>query len=566
MRRDWLPLYGCAGIVAVGGAVSLSVHAGLAWVGESGPWNPSALLVGLVGGEVSMPGSAWAVAGLVWVGCAVIVGGPVAWLLFRRRPRRRVDGKARLTGGRQASQAVRRRRVEEKAEAFGLDAKRYPGYPIGRAVADRARIYGDWESVGVTIAGPRTGKTTAIAIPLIVSAPGAVVATSNKRDLVDGTRLVRERQTAEKAWVFDPCQITKREAEFFWNPLTFLTSPAYNSSIVARALTLSKAFGDAARAAGGRHERYDGFWDGGGDRIRSQLLAAAAVEGLGMREVYRWASREIDVEPVDILRRRGLESMADALQGAIDLPPDTKGGMWACARMGLGWVEDPDLDAWWSWGPGREEFDPTRFVQSRQTLYCLSSDTASVTPLVSALAVATCLAGEYRAETCGGRLARPMLVVLDEAANVCPWRDLPKLYSHFGSKGICLQTILQSWSQGMDVWGETGMNKLWSASNTALYAGGVKEVDQLERISKLIGNERSDQISTSVSRDSRSTSVTRDGQERPIASVEELAALPEWRGWLLASRSRPVLIELVPWFTTSVKKLVEESLAVYGPR
>lgn len=160
-----------------------------------------------------------------------------------------------------------------------------------------------------------------------------------------------------------------------------------------------------------------------------------------------------------------------------------------------------------------------------------------MTPLVSALAVATCLAGEYRAETCGGRLARPMLVVLDEAANVCPWRDLPKLYSHFGSKGICLQTILQSWSQGMDVWGETGMNKLWSASNTALYAGGVKEVDQLERISKLIGNERSDQISTSVSRDSRSTSVTRDGQERPIASVEELAALPEWRGWLLASRS-----------------------------
>ena len=175
-----------------------------------------------------------------------------------------------------------------------------------------------------------------------------------------------------------------------------------------------------------------------------------------------------------------------------------------------------------------------------------------MTPLVSALAVATCLAGEYRAETGGGRLPRPMVVVLDEAANVCPWRDLPKLYSHFGSKGICLQTILQSWSQGMDVW--------------ALYAGGVKEVDQLERISKLIGNERSDQISTSVSRDSRSTSVTRDGQERPIASVEELAALPEWRGWLLASRSRPVLIELVPWFTTSVKKLVEESLAVYGPR
>ena len=54
-----------------------------------------------------------------------------------------------------------------------------------------------------------------------------------------------------------------------------------------------------------------------------------------------------------------------------------------------------------------------------------------------------------------------MVGVLDEAANVCRWRELPNLYSHYGSRGIVLMTILQSWSQGVEVWGRDGMRKLW---------------------------------------------------------------------------------------------------------
>ncbi|WP_364520163.1 TraM recognition domain-containing protein [Nocardioides sp. LML1-1-1.1] len=48
-------------------------------------------------------------------------------------------------------------------------------------------------------------------------------------------------------------------------------------------------------------------------------------------------------------------------------------------------------------------------------------------------------------------------------------------------------TILQSWSQGVAVWGRTGMDKLWSASNAAVCGGGVKEEDFRETLSKLIG-------------------------------------------------------------------------------
>ena len=41
-------------------------------------------------------------------------------------------------------------------------------------------------------------------------------------------------------------------------------------------------------------------------------------------------------------------------------------------------------------------------------------------------------------------------------------------------------TILQSWSQGVDVWGESGMKKLWSAANIKVYGGGVSETAFLD--------------------------------------------------------------------------------------
>ena len=52
----------------------------------------------------------------------------------------------------------------------------------------------------------------------------------------------------------------------------------------------------------------------------------------------------------------------------------------------------------------------------------------------------------------------------DAACSACSTRpptcaagaSCPNLYSHYGSRGIVLMTILQSWSQGVEVWGEPG--------------------------------------------------------------------------------------------------------------
>ena len=69
-------------------------------------------------------------------------------------------------------------------------------------------------------------------------------------------------------------------------------------------------------------------------------------------------------------------------------------------------------------------------------------------------------AGRRRAEQAGGRLDPPMVVMLDEAANICRIADLPDLYSHLGSRGMMPVTILQSYEQGETVWGEQGHGRL----------------------------------------------------------------------------------------------------------
>ena len=128
-----------------------------------------------------------------------------------------------------------------------------------------------------------------------------------------------------------------------------------------------------------------------------------------------------------------------------------------------------------------------------------------------------------------------------------PLAQAADLYSHYGSRGICLMTILQSWSQGVEVWGREGMSKLWSAATVKVYGGGVSEVEFLENVSKLIGD--FDLLSRTVSfggRQGRSTS--RSTRREKILDVAELGALPTGRIVVMASGARPTLAKPTPYW------------------
>jgi|SRR5690606_33156587 len=124
-------------------------------------------------------------------------------------------------------------------------------------------------------------------------------------------------------------------------------------------------------------------------------------------------------------------------------------------------------------------------------------------------------------------------------------------------------TILQSWSQGVEVWGESGMKKLWSASNVKVYGGGVSEAAFLEDLAKLIGDRDKLAVSTSVGRGSRN--VSQHLQRERILDVSDLAAMPKGRAVVLASGARPTLIRTRPWMTGPHADAVRASIAAHDP-
>jgi len=184
---------------------------------------------------------------------------------------------------------------------------------------------------------------------------------------------------------------------------------------------------------------------------------------------------------------------------------------------------------------------------------------------VTALTVAVVEAAEELAvHSPGGRLTTPLLAVLDEAANVCRWRELPNLHSHYGSRGIVIMTILQSWSQGTDVWGESGMKKLLSAANVKVYGGGVSEAAFLEDLSRIAGDY--DRQASSVSYGRGHRTVSQQLHRERILDVADLAAMPKGRALVLASGSRPTLIRTQPWMTGPHAEAVRASIKAHDPQ
>jgi type IV secretory pathway TraG/TraD family ATPase VirD4 len=150
------------------------------------------------------------------------------------------------------------------------------------------------------------------------------------------------------------------------------------------------------------------------------------------------------------------------------------------------------------------------------------------------------------AERRGGRLDPPLLVVLDEAANICKIADLPRLYSHLGSRGIVPVTILQSYPQGEGVWGKTGMETLWAAATVKLVGPGLDDDAFLERISRLVGDH--DVPTRALHYASGSNGENISLRRQRILPPEELRQLPKGTAVLFATGARAALVELQPWY------------------
>lgn len=518
------------------------------------PSDPFALVLGVFKGTVSWPLTSTVFAVIVAV--VIVAAALLLWAYFRgsQKKRTRVDSAARYMGTGKDIEALTEKSALLTAERLGVHG--HAGVPIGNHLVSNKRLYASWEDTHADIWGPRTGKTSCRAIPAIIEAPGAVIVTSNKRDVVDATRDVRLKNGA--VWVFDPQAIALEEPSWYWNPLSYVTDEV-------RAAKLADHFASGSREPGAKT---DAYFDPAGQDLLAGMLLAAALDQRPITDVYRWLTRPTEDAPVRVLTEHGFTLMADQVAGVIDAPEKQRGGIYGTAQQMASCLTNRQIVKWVTRVPKdtRPEFSPERFVREGGTLYSLSKEgKGTAGPLVTGLTVAVVEAAEeLAAHSTGGRLAVPLVAVLDEAANVCRWRALPDLYSHYGSRGIVIMTILQSWSQGCEVWTEAGMRKLWSAANVRCYGGGVSETAFLEDLSRLIGEH--DRMRTSVSSGRDHRSVSQQVQRERTLDVSDLGAMPKGRAVIVASGSRPTMIRTVPWMKAAYADEVRASIAAHDPQ
>ena len=205
-----------AAIVVLNVAVRLGHQ--LDGTGVELPSDPFAFTLGVILGRVPWPASAtWIVIVLLAIVLALVVLAIVGVVRYRKG-RTRVDRASSYMGRGKDVEGLSKRNAQAQATRLGVTGSL--GVPIGKTLGQMP-LYGTWEDMHIDIWGPRTGKTTSRAVPAILEAPGGVLVTSNKRDVVDATRDVRAE--AGPVWVFDPQGIALEQPTWWWNPLSYVT-------------------------------------------------------------------------------------------------------------------------------------------------------------------------------------------------------------------------------------------------------------------------------------------------------------------------------------------------------
>jgi type IV secretory pathway TraG/TraD family ATPase VirD4 len=444
------------------------------------------------------------------------------------------------------AKAVRSRAAQTRP-SLGL---RYPtreaGLSLGQDVQTGEALWGSVEDSFLILGPPRSGKGVHHVIPHTLDAPGAVLVTSTRPDTLHATRAVRERHGP--VLTFDPQLLVRDAPQLRW-------SPTRGCEIPLVAINRARALSAGASLTAGSTS--DGeFWMQMTAAVLRCYLHAAALSGRPITDVLAWASRPTDPTPVRILRSESgaAGGWAEELAAQAAAEPRQRDSVWAGVRRSVDSLADPRVLH--ACSPDQhDQFQPEAFLQQRGALYLLGSTGTqlSVAPLITALLEDMLDTARSLASALPhGRLDPPLLLLLDEAANIAPIPTLPNLLADGGGSGITTVAVLQSLAQARSRWGEAGADAMWDAATTKVVLGGLAHAEDLQRISRLAGDVDVPHVTHSRSRDGTSRSTTT--QRLPALPLERLRCLRAGRALVLARRCPPVEARLTPWWHHPTQK------------
>jgi type IV secretory pathway TraG/TraD family ATPase VirD4 len=402
-------------------------------------------------------------------------------------------------------------------------------------------VSADREHAVLVLGAPRSGKTSAVVIPAILAAPGAVVSTSTKPDVRAATQ--QARRTAGHVWVFDPTGEIRDPGPgaqvLHWSPVEAATN--WDDALhVARAMTL-------AAPTLGRGTTHEQHWSERAAALLAPLLYAAHASNQGIDVVLAWVLRHELKAPTEILVRARELLGVDVLYGIGKTDTRERSSIFSATAGVL---------ALYNTKAAREaarnpNFYPDKFVSSTDTIYITAPAhrQALCAPLVVGLLEQIRHATYRRAAS--HPKAQPVFFCLDEVANIAPIHDLPALVSEAGGQGLHVMACLQDLSQARSRWGDEAADGFLTLFQTKLVLPGISDPRTLEAFSLVLGeiDRPMPSTTTGVSETrtfawmappttTRSHSVGYSTVRQRRVPPGEIAAIPKGSGMLITGPNR----------------------------
>ena len=361
-----------------------------------------------------MPAAAlwWTTAGTVLTATAT----GIAMLFVRVEPQIARARLARRPGD------IRGSRPRSWARPRDLIDSHPDGFTIGRL--DRRVISTPEEAHVCLIAPTRAGKTTRYVIPWLLEHQGPAIITSTKTDILDATRDHRAKHGA--LWVFDP-----------FGPESCSWDALHGCADWSTALRQAHWLAEATQQG---DSELAGYWRGEAAKLLAPLLHAAA-DTADISTVLAWVDQQDPVAAARGLLAKQAVAAERQLQAVRGLDDRNRGTTFMSAGSVLAAYRYPEVLS--------HAFTPDLTAENLldgepNTLYVVAAERHQrlLEPVLGALLSSIIHAAiEREADT-------PRLrILLDEAANIAPLRDLPRLMSQAAGHGIRIATVWQSLAQ-----------------------------------------------------------------------------------------------------------------------
>ncbi len=430
-----------------------------------------------------------------------------------------------------------------RAAALGPDGR---GNGVYLGATARGWAWSGCERSTLVLGPSRSGKTSSVIVPNVLVAPGPVVSTSTKPDVLRQT--VGARSRAGWCMLFDPSgtiEVPRGVHRIGWSPVA--AAATWDGALRTADAMVRTARGHAPGMAGGGPESH---WSERASALLAPLLHAAALDQVPMRTVLRWVDRHDGAQALDVLASAGGTSgeiAGDVLAGILSTDDREQSGIWSTASGTLGAYRSTAALA--STEP--TFLDARAFCEGSATIYVCApgADQQLVAPLVVGMLTQIRDAAYRQARD---RVARPpVLFALDEAANIAPLPDLPAIVSEGAGQGVLTLACLQDLSQGRTRWGPAA-DAFVSLFGATAVLGGIADVRTLETLSALSGDREvvSRTVGQSRGAAGRQLSTNRAAVVRRRLPVDVVARGNAGHALALDARNRMGWIRLTPAHAT----------------